>query len=459
MPLEKSKFKFQSHYIGLWNRPDYPDERLSGTLFIEDKRMWIELYFKPSSPEFSEKLELLNGCTSGMDEKGAEYAANISAEGLRYERLSHLENGLWHYRYSVSRIYIYENQLQKDKISSINIRASILDCWCEKYLSSRYECISNDKIPYGHHIIHHTLPYTKMLFRGEKISVTLRFPCTYSVGGINQGVTQRTILSISFSKSYSFDEAMYFVNEILYLFYILTNRIFPIDYLYSESGLNVFIYKANESLLYRYIGWHPGVSPHISLSDFSDDSIKMIFQKWDEFYTTQSDALNSYFENHTNIYTSPSSKIRNYISTIDTLSKEMRGPKGALDLSTNKAKYLLKIIEKYKISNCEANELKSRFLNSSGTELKTRFANLLEKVKEYFSEDLSDDFVTKVVNTRHNIIHPKANMAPCFSPGEYDKVALQLNRIILLYILDVLEVEKSIVDKALKTSGLALTLS
>lgn len=459
MPLEKSKFKFQSHYIGLWNRPDYPDERLSGTLFIEDQKMWVELYFKPISTNFPEELELLNGCTSGMDEKGAEYAANISAEGLRYERLSHLENGLWHYRYSVSRIYIYENQLQKDRISSINIRACILDSWCEQYLSSRYESIPYDKIPYGHHIIHHMLPHTQMLFQGERFSVALHFPCTYSVGGINQGVTQRTILSISFRKIYSFDEAMYFVNEILYLFYILTDRIFPIDYLYSESGFNVFIYKANESLLYRYIGGHPGVSPHISLSDFSEDSIKIIFQKWDELYTNQSDALNSFFENHTNIYTSPSSKIRNYISTIDTLSKEMRGPKGILDLSTNKAKYLLHIIEKYQISNREANELKSRFLNSSGTELKTRFANLLAKVKEYFSEDLDDDFVTKVVNTRHNIIHPKANMVPCFSPEEYEKVALQLNRIILVYILDVLEVGKTIVEKALKTSGLSLTLS
>lgn len=459
MPLEKSKFKFQSHYIGLWNRPDYPDERLSGTLFIEDQKMWVELYFKPISTDFPKELELLNGCTSGMDEKGAEYAANISAEGLRYERLSHLENGLWHYRYSVSRIYIYENQLQKDRISSINIRASILDSWCEQYLSSRYESIPYDKIPYGHHIIHHMLPHTQMLFQGERCSVALHFPCTYSVGGINQGVTQRTILSISFRKIYSFDEAMYFVNEILYLFYILTDRIFPIDYLYSESGFNVFIYKANESLLYRYIGGHPGVSPHISLSDFSEDSIKIIFQKWDELYTNQSDALNSFFENHTNIYTSPSSKIRNYISTIDTLSKEMRGPKGILDLSTNKAKYLLHIIEKYQISNREANELKSRFLNSSGTELKTRFANLLGKVKEYFKDDLDDDFVTKVVNTRHNIIHPKANMAPCFSSEEYEKVALQLNRIILVYILDVLEVGKSIVEKALKTSGLSLTLS
>lgn len=252
---------------------------------------------------------------------------------------------------------------------------------------------------------------------------------------------------------------MYFVNEILYLFYILTDRIFPIDYLYSESGVNVFVYKANESLLYRYIGRRSDMSPHVSLSDYSEDSIKKIFQKWDELYTNQSDALNSYFENHTNIYTSPSSKIRNYISTIDTLSKEMKGSKGILDLSTNKAKYLLKIIDKYKISNFDANELKSRFLNSSGTELKTRFANLLEKVKEYFSEDLGVDFVTKIVNTRHNIIHPKANMVPCFSPDEYEKVALQLNRIILVYILDVLEVETSIVDKALKTSGLALTLS
>lgn len=195
------------------------------------------------------------------------------------------------------------------------------------------------------------------------------------------------------------------------------------------------------------------------MSDFSDTEISSIFCKWDKLYIEQGDALNSYFENHINIYTPPSTKIKSFISTIDTLSKEMRGPKGSPDLGTKKAKYLLKIIEKYNINSSDANELKTRFLNVSGVELKTRFTNLIKVIDKYLSNEMEANFVIKAVNTRHNIIHPNANMQPSFSPVDYEKVATQLNKIILTYILVILGMSDSIIDRVLKTSGCANTLS
>ena len=134
---------------------------------------------------------------------------------------------------------------------------------------------------------------------------------------------------------------------------------------------------------YQFIEKYSDLNPHIKMSDFSDTEISSIFWKWDKLYIEQGDALNSYFENHINIYTPPSTQIKSFISTIDTLSKEMRGPKGSPDLGTKKAKYLLKIIEKYNINNSDANELKTRFLNVSGVELKTRFTNLIKVIDKY----------------------------------------------------------------------------
>ena len=69
------------------------------------------------------------------------------------------------------------------------------------------------------------------------------------------------------------------------------------------------------------------------------------------------------------------------------------------------------------------------------------------------------NFVIKAVNTRHNIIHPNANMQPCFSPVDNETVATQLNKIILTYILVILGMSDSIIDRVLKTSGCANTLS
>lgn len=459
MPLDKHKFKFQSHYIGWWTLPDIPDNKISGTLFIEEHRMWIELYFKPITEDFPETIESLIGCTSGMDADGKEYSANMLVEGLEYVRWCHLENGLWHYKYYVSRIFIYDGNLERDNVSSICIRADILDCWCSSYLESSYHEVPYNRLPYGHHIIHHTLPHTKTLYKNDKICVSLFFPCSYSIGGINQGVTQKAFLKIAFFKNCSFQDSMYYVNQILYLFYILTNRIFPIDYLYSESGCNVFFYRVNDFSLYRFIEKRSNLTPHVTLNDFSNLDINLIFQKWVDLYSEHSDALNSYFENHTNIYTPPSSKIKNFISTIDTLSKDLPGSKGDFDLSTKRAKYLLKIIGKYNIAKNDANELKSRFLQSSGVELKVRFSNLLKAVEKYLSGNIESDFVIKTVNTRHNIIHPKANMQPCFTPNEYDKVASVLNQIILTYILVLLKTPDSVINKILKSSGCANTLS
>lgn len=167
MPLDKHDFKFQAHYIGWWIRPNFPKDIISGTLFIEGQRMWIELYFKLNTDDFPEKIESLSGCTSGTGSDGKEYAANILVEGLEYICLTHLENGLCHYRYNVSRIFIYDNLLQTDKISSIYIRANILDKWCSDYLESVYMPVPYEKIPYGHHIIHHTLPHPKILYKND----------------------------------------------------------------------------------------------------------------------------------------------------------------------------------------------------------------------------------------------------------------------------------------------------
>lgn len=459
MPLDKHDFKFQTNYIGLWVCPNIPEDNISGTLFIEGQRMWIELFFKPKASDFPETIESLTGCTSGIGADGKEYAANILVEGLEYICWNHLENGLWHYRYNVSRIFIYDNLLQTDKISSIYIRANILDKWCSDYLESVYMSVPYEKIPYGHHIIYHTLPHPKILYKNDIICISLTFPCVYSVGGINQYVEQKAFLKVSFNKRCSFQDSLFYINQIQYLFYILTNRVFPIDYLYSESGNNVFVYKANEFSSYQFIEKYSDLNPHIKMSDFSDTEISSIFCKWDKLYIEQGDALNSYFENHINIYTPPSTQIKSFISTIDTLSKEMRGPKGSPDLGTKKAKYLLKIIEKYNINNSDANELKTRFLNVSGVELKTRFTNLIKVIDKYLSNEMEANFVIKAVNTRHNIIHPNANMQPCFSPVDYEKVATQLNKIILTYILVILGMSDSIIDRVLKTSGCANTLS
>lgn len=453
MPLEKNKFRFQSHYIGWWHRPEQPYEKLSGALFIENQKIWLELYFEPDNSDFPQHLDTLSGCVCAVDNDGHEYAVNITVEGLNYNKWIHHEDKLWHYKYTVSNIFIYEGAFCKDMVGSVNIRAMILDEWAANVLQAAYIEIPYEQIPHGHHVIYHTPPQHYLLLNNEKMTTYLFFSYSYTVGGVNRGVKQKAFLRISFKERCSFHEALYIVNQIQYLFYLLTNQIFPVDYLYVESINNAFFYKANDSILYRYIDNSSNIEPHSQLNDFSECEIQSIFQKWIELYSNYSDAINSYFETRTNIYNSPASCIKNYISTIDTLSKTLKGTKGNIDLTTNRAKYLLRIIEKYKINNSDSNELKSRFLNTSGVELKTRFSKLIEAIEDYIPLDLEPNFIVKIVNTRHNIIHPQANQQPCYSSMEYKKAASQLNFIILSYLLVLLEVKDDIIKKIRRLGG------
>ncbi len=44
MLIDKSNFKFQSHYTGLWSCINNPKEQFSGTLFIDQQKIWIYCY-------------------------------------------------------------------------------------------------------------------------------------------------------------------------------------------------------------------------------------------------------------------------------------------------------------------------------------------------------------------------------------------------------------------------------
>ena len=74
MPIDKSNFKFQSHYTGLWSCINNPKEQFSGTLFIDQQKIWIELCYIDSRQELLENIDSLDGCTYSIDSTGKETA-------------------------------------------------------------------------------------------------------------------------------------------------------------------------------------------------------------------------------------------------------------------------------------------------------------------------------------------------------------------------------------------------
>ncbi len=460
MSLDLTNFQFQSHYIGLWTCSDSPDEKLSGTLFLDDQYMWLELCFEPTSNSFHESLNSITGVTYTTDTNGKDHSANICATGLKFERLSHLTNGLWHYKYSVAEIFIYEGAFKKEHIQCVNIKASILNEWSKKILQSAYFDVSRANIPSHHYILHHCSPLNHWLLNCDIMSAYFSYIASCTYGGINQGVEQQTILHISFKQKNSFEGAIQLSNQIIYLLYLITNRVFPIDYILLESNCNdKCFYKASGSHNYQYIKRYSNLEPHTLLTDFSESEIKGICKNWIDLYSEYSGAINTFFESHTNLYTRPASLINNYISVIETLSQSLAKKNAYLDETTKNAKLLIAMITQYNISKQDATKLKQAFLLVKGTELKSRLSVFIESIKEFLPNSLDEDFVKKIINTRHKITHPKSKQEPYYSPSEYLKLATDLSLSIHIYLLKSVGVKEGIIKKLVQTQGLAGGLS
>lgn len=449
MPIDKSNFRFQSHYIGQWSRIDTPQEHFFGTLFIDQQKIWVELCSIDSMSKSLENIDALNGCTYSIDDTGKESAVNIFVEGLKFVRYFHSGNGLnlRHYTYSVDCIYIYEGELHKDKIGALTIRSTILDKWASPIMIGAYHNEVFKQLPLSHHAIYFIPPYPYTLLRSRDFFVAIKFYCKYQIGGINQGVEQSAFLYVSTHKKYSLTDFQTYVNQFHYLLFLLTNTIFPIDYMFCEDGSNTFIIKPNEQQICRYIEPHNIIDIVTTSEDFSAEEIQSIFFQWVELYNKYGNAINTFFESLTNIYTSPASQIKNFISSIDALTKEINGNLGVVHPESKRAKTLENIFNRNALTPDEKNRLKGWLLLEKGTELKSRFSKMLEQISKYLPTNLDKDFVEKIVNTRNNITHPSVEESFCFASNEYRKVSYELNYIIRAYLLDSIGVREDIINK------------
>lgn len=460
MSLDVTTFRFQSHYIGLWTRFDNPDEKLSGTLFLDDQHIWLELCSELIAEPLPESLNTINGITYSTDSNGDDHAADICAKGLKFENMSRLKNGLWHYKFSVAEIFIYEGSFQNERIQSVNISAPILNEWAINLLKSAYFDVSKAHIPSNHYILHHCSPNQHWLLNCDIMSVYLSFIASYAFGGINRGVKQQAILHISFREKHRFEDAIQLSNQIIHLLYIITNRVFPVDYLLFETNCNdKCFYKASGSYNFQYIKRYTNLPPHTLSTDFSDSEIKGICKSWIDLCSEYSGAINTYFDSHTNLHTRPASLIKNYISVIEALSHSLDKKKTYLDDTTKNARLLIDMISKYNICEQDATKLKQAFLLVKGTALKSRLSVFLESIKEYLPNGFDDDFVKKIINTRHKITHPKSKQEPYYSSTEYPRLAAELSLSIHIYLLKSVGIKSEIIKKLVQTRGLAAGLS
>lgn len=451
--MDRFDFRFEPRYVGLWHLPNNPDTQYSGTLFLEKQNIYLELYFQNSGKGLPEEIDFLYGTTYSTDDTAAEeeHLEKIGLQNLSLVRCKHFGGGLKHYKYEVKLFYIYQNELSFNDIKAIKIRMPILDEWASDYLAKGFHDVEKTIPDPKLNIITYYPPSPYFLHTSEDIDICIVTTFCRKISDIRQSITQQANLGITFKKHKNFTESKDTILKFCDLLYLLTNRIFSFEHITFYNN-NKFIYKVNEKYYYRYIDTPSSISPQTHLSDFSPKEIKTLFSKWNDLYENYGDAINSFYETQSNLYIPPSSQIRNYISFIDSVTKNFKGEVKEIDLSTKRAKRVKEILEKVDsvLESKDKNDLRMWLLRSNGKEIKVRFQKLIDSLIVVLPQNINSDFVTKVVNTRNNITHPNTDETNCFSKEQYEDVAHKLTQVIRAYMLKEIGVDDNMIIKIIQ---------
>ena len=292
-------------------------------------------------------------------------------------------------------------------------------------------------------------PYT--LLKSEDINIDINFCFCRTLGSINQGIIQHAFLRLLPRKHPSFEESLEMMHKYCFLLFLLTNRTFmPENITCYNQGK--FVYKVNEKYAYRYIDIPQASSPQTELTDFTHEEILAIFSAWNELYNKYSDAINAFYETSLNWYSPPASQIRNYISFIDSITKEFKGENGNVNPKSKRAKSVQEILEKVDsvLDKNDKTDLQNLLLHTTGKELNSRFCKLLDNLKGLLPDELNKDFATKAVKTRNIITHPNSYDENSFDKSQYEDVAYKLTKIIRAFMLKEIGVKEDIIKDIIK---------
>lgn len=431
-------FKFQKRYVGLWNLPDNVDSKLSGTLFIEKESIFIDLFFQDSSIELPEHLDSILGSTFSVDEGGKkEYLEHIILKGLTLIRINNFGNGLEHLKYEVKELIINENACNFDDIRQVSLRAPILDKWTDSFLCNAYKDLKNDNAPEHTELISFESPCPYILYSSEDVTISIYFSYSCSYGSKDKNIIQKTFLIFNFKKHLSFYKAQDIITEYMYLLFLLINREFASQHTRFFTDDSSYVYMINKKESFNFIDECSDLCVYTKLKDFTPSEINSIFEKWTSLYKEQSDAINTYYETLSNQYLPPASKIRNYISFIDSVTKSTKGEDTIIHSESRRYKQALVILEKTAscLNKSEQNKLKQALLYSKKNQSKPRFEKLIEEVKDLLPACINKDFIEKIINTRNIITHPNTDEDYVFKHSEYENAIYRLTQIIRSFLL------------------------
>ena len=361
----------------------------------------------------------------------------FALKGLRLTYSSWFGHRQSKYKWDVDHFFMSDKpRFSINGILNSCIRTHLMDKWVWDYTKESYSDLWPFRENDGIELKYQAKP-SLTLFESTSHNLYIKFghgAHTPNAFGFN--MSTNSFLNLNLKKKHSFYDALDLTESMIWLFSLLWNNQFSPEFIEFRTAKSKFIYKQSDRYSYRYRD-NTHDSLITSISDFDDEELKAIIAKWFSFVEEEGSALSSFFETQFNEHTTPAMRIKNYVSVIDGLTRNVRVPSsGQISDQTRLKKFdpSFKKIKKV-LSPKEYNEIKMAILRESPAELKPRFTNLMVILKEYVKVDIESDFCMKVIETRNIITHPKSKGKDIFSKEQYIDVAYCLEDIIRTYML------------------------
>ena len=442
-------FHFSEFYQGYWNIAQI-GRKIPGTLYIDKHSIRLELFWNNVTHRDLRVLSSATGYAyTEIDNKKTCYYFVI--KGLRLLSASWFGRHQSQYKFDVNNICLSDTpRFSINGIVNCCIRTQLMDKWVWDYVQESY----SDWWPFKEKDIVEMKYQAKpllTLFESPLYKLYLKFSYKANTpDAYGFCLSTHSFLNLELKKKQKFYDALDLSESVIWLFSLLWNNQFSPDFIEFRTSKVKFIYKQSDRYSYKYRDVNNS-SLRTNISEFNIEELSTIITRWFQLLENDIDLVATFFETQYNEHMSPSAILKNYMSVIDGLSRELKVP--ATGQSHNSQKYkrfedILKTIKTY-LRAKEYNEIKMAVLRESPSELKPRFVQLLNNLLEYANIELNPDFCYRAVETRNFLTHPKASGKDVFHKEQYRDVAFCLEDLIRAYILNRIGVSKEIAIKIL----------
>lgn len=444
-------FHFAESYQGYWNIAQI-GRKIPGTLYLESHSIRLELFWNNVTHIDMHVIPSASGYayTETGNKKLCYY---FVLKGLELNSVSWFGKHQSQYKLDVNHFFLSDvPRFSTNRILNCCIRTQLMDKWVWDYTQKSH----SDLWPFKENNIIEMKYQAKpslTLFESSMSELYLKFSSeAHTPNADGFSMSTHSFLNLRLKKELRFYDALDYTESVIWLFSLLWNNQFSPDFIEFRTSKAKFIYKQSDRYSYKYRDVNNS-SLSTFISDFNVETLSPIIEKWFQLVDKENVSLETFFETQYDEHMTPSAMLKNYMSVIDGLSRELEVSTTGQSNNSKKHKRFEGILNDIKphLRAKEFNEIKMAIFRESPSELKPRFVQLINILSEYTNIALPPDFCQRAVETRNLLTHTRSSRKDVFHKEQYRDVAFCLEDLIRAYILYKICVPKEIAEKILRS--------